>query len=341
MTFLIENTQPEYWEKSIPPILLEKCNKFVRRLRIQQLLPNRKIAKKSFGHVQNFPSNVCNHGSLKILSALTNLIELNIQFGVKKIGANYHRRFFTFSDLDVKNLADGLNQLPNLNIFRLTFSKMTEEKVKILLQGMLRSPIHVLEISYCELEDICAMSIGGFLNTNITLKEIELKGNLFGPEGCKAIGTGIRNFQGSLDYLGLAGNPLHEDGVIAIGVGIFQTNHVKRLNLMGCNVNEEAGGFRVSQLIGSHLILEELSMDCIPLNEICAAKIIEGLVKNKNLCRLGIRGCNLTKVNEMKIQRLVERNNFYKSNPCLDKPEFFEEDVEEIDMWINSIKYIF
>lgn len=81
---------------------------------------------------------------------------------------------------------------------------MDARKCKILIRGILTLPLMHLELSNCQLDNECGISIGKFLleNSTGTLKSLELKGNNLKADGLRAIGYGLQGFRGELVYIG-------------------------------------------------------------------------------------------------------------------------------------------
>lgn len=56
--------------------------------------------------IHNYPIDECDHGDLSFLSALRNLQELSIEFGVRNLAFKYQKRHFEFSYKDIDILSE-------------------------------------------------------------------------------------------------------------------------------------------------------------------------------------------------------------------------------------------
>lgn len=83
-------------------------------------------------------------------------------------------------------------------------SQLDNRKCKILIRGIAKCPLlENLELSTCDLGNDSGKSIGSLLQTNTTLKTLELKRNQLSEEGLQAIGYGLQCFSGELEYIGI------------------------------------------------------------------------------------------------------------------------------------------
>lgn len=94
--------------------LTVKAAPYVERLHITELQPLEEeyVEKHQYNpnyKIYNYPDEDCHHTSLQNLKHLTNLRELSIFFGLKKVDLKYEDRFFQFSYDDVRQLARYIN----------------------------------------------------------------------------------------------------------------------------------------------------------------------------------------------------------------------------------------
>lgn len=184
--------------------------------------------------------------------------------------------------------------MKNLEKFTFHRSFLDDRKLKTLIRrGLVNcSLLNHLDLSYCRLTDDSGSSIGYFLTKNNMLQRLELRGNEIGSIGCQGIGYGLQQFKGSLEYLGLAGNPISEQGVLNIGAGFCQTEHVRQLDFSQCDVDEN-GAYRMAQIIGFHLPLTGIDLSCVPLGENGGEKLLANLMKHKTILCIECRGCGI------------------------------------------------
>lgn len=193
---------------------------------------------------------------------------------------------------NLKNLLSfsGLAQLQQLQRFSLHRSFLDDRKCKILMRGLIHCQLIEIDLSYCHLTDDAGKPIGQFLMENSTLKRLELRGNDIGASGCQAIGYGMQHFNGSLDYIGLASNPIGEHGVLSIGGGFCQSENIREIDFSGCNVNADAA-FRMAQIVGFHRHISWMDLCSVPLGRSGGEKLVENVERNKSVLYLECRGC--------------------------------------------------
>ena len=115
------------------------------------------------------------------------------------------------------------------------------------------------------------------------------------------------------------------------------------------------------QIISFHKPLQEYNISNIPLGVEGGDKLIEILEDSYHLIQLECRSCgqykfiniynidslyilltlhvDISEKQNVCIRILLERNNFYYKNPCMNKNYFTNEDTAIIDEWIKRIKY--
>lgn len=150
-----------------------------------------------------------------------------------------------------------------------------------------------LELSACQLGDPSGKVLGFYLqHCPITLTKLELRDNYITGSGLQGIGFGIHEYKGELDYIGLAGNPIGETGVVALGSGFCQLEQVKRIDVSRCDIKGE-GPFRLIQMIGFHERLEWMNMNAISFGHTLGDRLVLILEAHWNLLYLDVRGCGM------------------------------------------------
>lgn len=285
----------------------------------------------------NLPIPDCYHGSLEFLKHFINLIELDICFGLENCGYFYKKHFFDCSYNDIENLGLGIEALRYLHTFRIQFTSLDERKVKTIMNVLSILNIRIIDFSYCDLKDDCCYPIGEFLMKNVTIEELLLRGNFIGPDGCKSLGYGIKNCNGKLNVLNISMNPILEDGLISLGGGFVSTHHVSCLNVSGCDLGKSGSGTRrLCQIISWHTIMEKFNISNIHLNKLDIDKLIDCLEANTSVYELDVRGCKLTKDEEVKINILVKRNRFYREHKCLNKKFIAKDNMPEVIQYVTE-----
>ncbi|XP_055535648.1 uncharacterized protein LOC129724625 [Wyeomyia smithii] len=307
----IEREKPEYWFEGILEDILINSAPFVRKLVISELLSLEKIeAAEGYEEyrVYDVPSELCSHGSLEILKHLTNLTSLSLVFGLDSVVNGYERRFFQFSLEDMENLAKALPKLVVLESFTLARSKMSPDKLKVLLGALAQLKLKSLELSYCYLGVETGILFGRYISKcPATLTCLNLMGNFLNDKQLEDFSYGINVYQGVLDKLDLSHNPFGEAGVLMLGGAIKNTEHVRELNVTGCELGAQ-GAYRVVQLLGFHRSLKVLHMNCTPLGKNGGKKLVQVLKENWFVEVVNCKQCDLKISHEQRVRSILRRN---------------------------------
>lgn len=171
-------------------------------------------------------------------------------------------------------------------------SRLDDRKCKILIRGLLETPLDTLDLSNCHLGNDAGKALAYFLmnNTTCALKSLELKSNRIGPVGWQAIGFGVQNYAGRLEYLGMSGNPVGEAGVVALGGGICDLEQIERLDLMRAEIAGE-GVFRLVQLVGFHKRLRWLDLSTVWFGKRLGDLLVQALQDQWELEHLAVWHC--------------------------------------------------
>lgn len=189
--------------------------------------------------------------------------------------------------------SSGLSKLVNLRTLVITNSRLDDRKCKILVRGLVSCHLEKLELSCCHLEDPAGKAIGFYLiNCPNTLKLLELRDNYLSGSGLQGIGYGIQLYSGELDYIGLAGNPIGENGLVALGSGFCLIEQIKRIDISRCDIKGE-GPFRLVQMIGFHERLEWLNISAVHIGDQIGEILVSAVKYHWNLLYLDVRGCGL------------------------------------------------
>lgn len=197
--------------------------------------------------------------------------------------------------------------------------------------------VHI-DFSNCTLSGDSAISLGFFIAKSSTLKHIELQGNLLDEQGARCIAYGLQKTVSTEMYLGLARNPIGNNGIKELGAGLVKGKNVTELNISGVDVQAE-GSYRVAHIIKLGLSIKKLDISCIKFSENGGKALVDAMQENRTIIELECRGCDLTEKQEFELRLLVQRNRFYIENPCMEKETFTKKDEQEIDAWFRRIKY--
>lgn len=102
-----------------------------------------------------------------------------------------------------------------------------------------------IDFTNCSLDGASVVSLGLFIGKISTLKRIELQGNQLDEQGVRCIAYGLQNTSSTDLYLGLARNPINNEGIVELGAGLYKGRNVQELDISGANITGE-GTYRVS-----------------------------------------------------------------------------------------------
>lgn len=233
----------------------------------------------------------------------------------------------------------GLARLQRLEELAIVDSILDDRKCKILVRGLLNCPLRRLDLRNCQLGNDAAKAIAYLLmhNVHASLSELELRSNRIGPPGWQAIGYGIQHYAGELEYLGAGNNPVGEEGVVAIGGAILDAPQVWRLDLARADVAGD-GPLRLMQIVGFHRRLRWLDVSSMCWGRKLGDRLIHAVLQHWELEHLAVWNCGFTDEQESKLRILIERNVFYRENPCMRRDVITPEDAAVIDEWAVQIK---
>lgn len=338
----IENTDFEAWNFEQLDVLSGLVKDFVTDLKISKLKTIKKYSIEKGKYmdtfeITNYPSDMCHHGSLRVLGELKSLVSLSIEFSPHDMQRDFEPRFMEFSYTDALNLADGLKSLENLKILKLRNSKFDCRKFKAITEGIFHLPLEELEFYFCHLSDKCCLTIFKILQLLKDLKRLGLAGNYFKILTPKALAYGIQCYEGKLDYLDISRNPLTDEAITYLVRGIIGVEQVKHLNVSGIGVTSD-GAAILSEFVKEHQYLEKLDLVAVPITEFGGGRLIKCLNDNMNVIHLDYRCCDLDINQEYQLEILVRRNRYISENPYLRKDQKDNWTMEDIENWVNRVK---
>ncbi|XP_055623741.1 uncharacterized protein LOC129767144 [Toxorhynchites rutilus septentrionalis] len=308
----ISGEDPTYWFEGCLEDILIKSAPFVKKLIVAHLQHSKtvELAEGYEGYkLYNVPSELSHHGSLKVLRHLQNLTSLSLTFGPEDRCKQYQRRFFQCSLEDMENLAEALGKLQFLEHFKISKSRLSPEKLKVLLNQLALKQLKVLEFPYCNLSDDTGIHLGKYISKcPPCLHTVNLSGNFLSGKEIENFGYGIYVYEGILDRLDISYNPVGEAGILTLGGAVKKSKHLRELNVSVCDIGEQ-GALRVAQLLGFHRPLEVLLMDCVPLGKTGGKKLIQVLKENWFVQEVHCKSCGLKESQEERVKKILRRNN--------------------------------
>ncbi|XP_030387361.1 uncharacterized protein LOC115633980 [Scaptodrosophila lebanonensis] len=303
-------------------------------------IPDKRNKEKLLQRIKryNYPSEHCHHIDLSFVRWFDNLVSFTLEFLGPHMGLDYHNRHLNFSLDDIIRLSKGLRSLDKLKIFRLRNSRMDNMKLHILTRALKNlETIEVIDLGFDQLSDDCGTSLAALFENESSLKALELENNRLGINAMDSLGIALRFYNHhSLEYLGLAHNPLGSEGLSAIFRHIMGTKHVQELNLSGINGDKIAVQRSVTTLLRNHEPLRRLHIAAIPFNPILGKGIIRALVSNHKVIHFDCRECEFESDEEFEADLIVRRNNFELDNTYLGDTTKTEEDIMD---YINNMRH--
>ncbi|XP_061394591.1 uncharacterized protein LOC133330134 [Musca vetustissima] len=226
----------------------------------------------------SYPPEHCHHIDLSFVQHLKSLTEFTIEFLGPLQGRQYHHRHFNFSHDDIKRLAHGISFLSPLKIFRLRNSRMDSEKLLTLIRGLKDLPhLETVDFGCDQLMDDCGNALYELFENTTSLRNLELESNQLCEETLRTLGESINHYsQGTLEYLGLARNPITDVALHALISNIVDTSHISSLNLKGVTYLTDDGFICcvAHELLREHPVLISLDITAIPLSQKAADQLM-------------------------------------------------------------------
>lgn len=265
----------------------------------------------------DYPAKHCHHINLSFVRFFIHLVSLTIEFLGPEMDRTYHKRHMNFSYDDMVYLSKGLQQLPQLKIFRLRNSRMDHIKLLILARVLKQlDSLEVLDFGYDQLNDNCNVALEMLLERPRMLKALELEYNRLERTSLVAIGQALKyNAIGypdgsPLEYLGLAHNPISDVGLSLLVGDIIGTKHVQELNINGIETSSTRLATILSSLLRNHTPLRSVDMAATKLNSSTGNVLICALQTNHKVIHFDCRACCLSEEQEFEADIIVRRNNF-------------------------------
>ncbi|NXQ52387.1 DRC5 protein, partial [Anthoscopus minutus] len=306
-TFIPNTTDPKLVLELIP-----LCKGYVRKLEINQFLPPLRVDQKEESSSDTedgaeLGEVYTHHYDLKdIITALPHLEELHLIYGVKSCGMNFEWSLFHFTELDCFNLAAALKICRNLKVFKLTRSKVDDDKIKLLARNLQDHPQLVeLDLSHNLIRDNGAQALGKLI-THSRLENLNLCNNQICHLGAQALAQGLAE-SSTLTSLNLRLNFLEDKGGEAIGHALLTNTSLKSLHLGSNNLSEPTAAV-FSQVLAQNTTLTSINFSCNHLGLDGGKQLLEGLANNKTLTELDLRHTEVEQETDFLIHEIVWAN---------------------------------
>lgn len=222
---------------------------------------------------------------------------------------------------DLAHFLSALIRMERLKSFSIRRSKFNERKTEMIAAALLNCSLEKLNLSYCSLE--CTKFLETFFRANKTLRILDLRGNHISGKHLHGLSEGIAAFNGHLEYLNLARNPIGGEGLAKLLEKMCTANHVAELDLTGCCLEDSDVEYALD-ILGKHKHLHSLKVTCNPICGKNSVRLLELMRDNFKITELDIRGCSLSESDERELKLLLERNKYYQEYSFLMEDDLYE-----------------
>ncbi|NXU46543.1 DRC5 protein, partial [Drymodes brunneopygia] len=294
--------------------LIPLCKSYVWKLEIDQFLPPLRVDQREESNdlfdtedEAELSEVYTHHYNLKdLITALPHLEELHLTYSVKSCGMNFEWSLFNFTELDCSNLAAALRMCRNLKVFKLTRSKVDDDKIKLLARNLLDHPgLLELDLSHNLIRDHGAQALGKLISHS-KLETLNLCNNQICHLGAQALAQGLAE-SSTLTSLNLRLNFVEDRGGEAIGRALLTNTSLKSLHLGSNNLSEPTAAV-FSQVLAQNTTLTSINFSCNHLGLEGGKHLLEGLANNKTLTKLDLRHAEVEQETGFRIHEIVWAN---------------------------------
>nr|XP_014350001.1 PREDICTED: T-complex-associated testis-expressed protein 1 [Latimeria chalumnae] len=275
---IIERFIPEATDPMQVANVIPFCQGYVKRLRINQLLPPVKEPSitneeegSDTGSDDGIDEPTLDHFDFGFITTRLSLLEeLHVIYGVKGCGMNFEWNLFQFTKRDCVSLANAVKACKTLKVFRLQRSKVDDEKVRIIISSLLDHPSLVeLDLSHNLIGDRGARAVGKLINRS-KLEKVNLWDNKIRAPGAQAIAHALsRNDR--LTSLNLRLNRIGDEGGEAVGNALLINSTLVDLHL-GSNELTEPTALTLSQVLGLNRTIKRINLCCNRIGPVSRSK---------------------------------------------------------------------
>ncbi|KAM6270348.1 dynein regulatory complex subunit 5 [Spheniscus humboldti] len=294
--------------------LIPLCKDYVWKLEVDQFLPPVKVDQKEerddisdTGSDFGLGEVSVHHYDLGVLiTALPHLEELHLTYGVKDCGMNFEWNLFNFTHQDCCNLAVAVKMCHNLKVFKLTRSKVDDDKSRLLVRNLLDHPCLVeLNLSHNLIRDKGARAVGKLISRS-RLETLDLCNNQIRHLGAQALARALAE-NSTLTSLNLRLNCVEDEGGEAIGRALLTNTTLKSIHLGSNNLSEPTAAL-FSQVLAQNTTLTSINFSCNHLGLDGGKQLLDGLADNKALTEFDLRLAEVGQETEYLIHQIVWAN---------------------------------
>ncbi|XP_043859345.1 dynein regulatory complex subunit 5 [Dromiciops gliroides] len=275
--------------------LVPLCQDYVIRLRVDQFLPPVKLEQPiqemdqsdSASENELDELNMDHYQLGDLVAGLRRLEELDLVFGMKDCGMNFEWNLFLFTNRDCQSLAATIKACHTLKIFRLTRSKVDDEKARILIRSLLDHPALLeLDLSHNNIGDRGVRAAAKLINHS-QLKILNLANNKIRALGAQALAHAL-SYNTTLLSLNLRLNCIEDEGGQALAHALQNNSTLTNLHLGGNELSEPTATL-FSQVLSVNTTLTCINLSCNHIGLDGGKQLLEGMSDNKTLMEFDLR----------------------------------------------------
>uniref|UniRef100_A0A8C9P0N1 T-complex-associated-testis-expressed 1 n=1 Tax=Spermophilus dauricus TaxID=99837 RepID=A0A8C9P0N1_SPEDA len=293
--FILGTTDP-----SIILDLLPLCGNYICRIPVVQILPPVQLP----GKLEEPTLDYYQLGDL--VAGLIHLEELDLVYGVKDCGMNFEWNLFLFTYRDCHSLAATIKACHTLKIFRLTRSKVDDEKARILIRSLLDHPaLRELDLSHNLIGDRGARAAAKLLSHS-RLHVLNLANNQVRGPGAQSLAHALAH-NTNLISLNLRLNYLEDEGGQALAHALQTNKCLTTLNLGGNELSEPTATL-LAQVLAINTTLTSINLSCNHIGLDGGKQLLEGMSDNKTLLEFDLRLSDVAQESEYLIGQALCAN---------------------------------
>ncbi|XP_008066881.1 T-complex-associated testis-expressed protein 1 [Carlito syrichta] len=294
--------------------LLPLCRDYVRRIHVDQFLPPVLMPsppmtedQSDSGSEGEMEEAALDHYQLgDLVAGLSHLEELDLVYGVKDCGMNFEWNLFLFTYRDCHALAATIKACHTLKIFRLTRSKVDDDKARIIIRSLLDHPVlEELDLSHNLIGDRGARGAAKLLSHS-HLRVLNLANNQVRAPGAQSLAHALAQ-NTSLISLNLRLNCIEDEGGQALAHAL-QTNRCLTTLHLGGNELSEPTATLLSQVLAVNTTLTSINLSCNHIGLDGGKQLLEGMSDNTTLLEFDLRLSDVAQESEYLIGQTLYAN---------------------------------
>ncbi|XP_077018055.1 dynein regulatory complex subunit 5 isoform X1 [Tamandua tetradactyla] len=294
--------------------LLPLCRNYVRSIHLDQFLPPIQLPslprngdQSDSGSEGEMEEPSMDHYQLgDLVAGLSRLEELDLVYGVKDCGMNFEWNLFLFTFRDCHSLAATIKACQTLKIFRLTRSKVDDDKARILIRSLLDHPaLEELDLSHNLIGDRGARAAAKLLSHS-RLHVLNLANNQVRASGAQSLAHALAH-NTNLLTLNLRLNCIEDEGGQALAHAL-QTNKCLTTLHLGGNELSEPTATLLSQVLSINTTLTSINLSCNHIGLDGGKQLLEGMSENRTLLEFDLRLSDVAQESEYLMGQVLHAN---------------------------------